>query len=172
MNTVTYYDQISSPLGPLVLASDGAALTGVWFDGQRYQRPINEAWQCGRDLPILHRAAAELAEYFAGERREFGLPLAPAGTPFQRAVWDAIARVPCGETITYRELAARAGQPRAIRAAGAATGRNPVSIVIPCHRIVGANGALTGYAGGLERKRALLTLERVDLASGSILRAA
>ena len=167
MNTFMYYDQIASPLGPLVLASDGAALTGVWFDGQRYQPPIGEGWQRRRDLPILRRSAAELAEYFAGERREFGLTLAPSGTPFQRAVWDAIASVPCGETITYSDLAARARQPRAIRAAGAATGRNPLSIVIPCHRIVGANGALTGYAGGLERKRALLALERVDLVSAS-----
>ena len=172
MKSAVYFDYVSSAFGPIVLATDGIALTGVWFDGQRYQPPMDSRWERRRDLPILQQAATELAEYFAGERREFGLALAPSGTPFQRAVWDAIARVPCGETIAYRELAIRAGQPRAIRAAGAATGRNPLSIVIPCHRIVGADGTLTGYAGGLERKRALLTLERVELAATPIRRAA
>ena len=160
MKTGVYFDHVVSPLGPLVLATDGEALTGVWFDGQRHQPPIGADWQRRCDLPIRRRGAAQLAEYFAGERTQFELALASSGTPFQRAVWNAIASVPYGETIVYRELAARAGQPRAIRAAGAATGRNPWSIVIPCHRIVGANGALTGYAGGLERKRALLALER------------
>lgn len=172
MKTVVYFDRVTSPLGLLVLATDGEALTGVWFDGQRYQPPIEVGWQRRCDVPILRRAAAELAEYFAGERRQFELALAPSGTPFQRAVWDAIASVPYGATIAYRELAARAGQPRAVRAAGAATGRNPLSVVIPCHRIVGAGGALTGYAGGLERKLALLALERADLAATPIRRAA
>jgi methylated-DNA-[protein]-cysteine S-methyltransferase len=102
----------------------------------------------------------QLAEYFAGQRTRFTLPLAPAGTPFQRAVWSGIATVPAGATISYSELALRAGHPGCVRAAGAATGRNPWSIVIPCHRIVGADGALVGYAGGLERKRSLLALER------------
>ena len=172
MNNVVYFDHVASPLGGLVLATDGEALTGVWFDGQKHQPPMGEGWQRRCDLPILQRTDRELAEYFAGERSEFEVPLAPSGTPFQRAVWNAIASVPYGGTIVYRELAARAGQPRAIRAAGAATGRNPWSIIIPCHRIVGADGALTGYAGGLERKRALLALECADLAVAPVRRAA
>ena len=160
MTAVSYFDCVSTPLGPMVLASDGDALTGAWFDGQRHQPPIGDAWQRRRDLPILRRAADELAAYFAAERTAFTLPLAPAGTPFQREVWQAISTVPYGETIAYRDLAAAIGRPASIRAAAAATGRNPLSIVIPCHRIVGADGALTGYAGGIDRKRTMLALER------------
>ena len=172
MNTVVYFDCIASPLGPMVLASDGDALIGAWFDGQRHQPPIGPDWHRRCDLPVLRQTAAQLERYFAGKRIEFDLPLAPAGTPFQRAAWSAIAGVPYGGTIAYRELAALAGRPRGIRAAGAATGRNPWSIVIPCHRIVAADGALTGYAGGLARKRSLLELERAVLGSASALRAA
>jgi O-6-methylguanine DNA methyltransferase len=106
------------------------------------------------------RAGAEITEYFAGTRSAFTVPLAPAGTPFQREVWNAIAAIPFGETAAYRDLASRIGRASCIRAAGAATGRNPLSIIVPCHRVVGADGALTGYAGGLERKRTLLALER------------
>ena len=160
MKTVTCFDYFASPLGRMLLATDGDALTGAWFDGQRHQPPLGAHWHRRDDLPILRQAASEFAAYFAGGRTRFELALAPAGTPFQRAVWDAIAAVPCGETIAYRELALRVGRPAAVRAAAAATGRNPLSIVIPCHRIVGANGALTGYAGGLERKRWLLLHER------------
>ena len=172
MKAVIYFDRMASPLGDMVLASDGDALSGAWFDGQRHQPAIGPAWQRRQDLSILRRAAAEFAEYFAGERTEFDLPLAPIGTPFQRDVWHAIADVPFGRTIAYRELAARAGRPGSIRAAGAATGRNPLSIVIPCHRIVGADGALTGYAGGLPRKRSLLELERSVLAAATVPRTA
>jgi methylated-DNA-[protein]-cysteine S-methyltransferase len=164
MKTAVYFDCITLPLGAMVLASDGDALTGAWFDGQRHQPPVGPAWQRRPGLAVLRRAASELAEYFARERTTFDLPLAPAGTPYQHAVWRAIAGVPFGATIAYRELAARAGCPRSIRAAGAATGRNPLSIIVPCHRIVGADGDLTGYAGGLPRKRALLELERVRVA--------
>jgi methylated-DNA-[protein]-cysteine S-methyltransferase len=160
MKGVVYFDCMSSRLGEMVLASDGDALSGAWFDGQRHQPQIGPDWQRQPGLAVLRRAAAELAEYFAGERFAFDVPLAPSGTPFQRELWRAIAGVPYGETIAYRELAARAGRPASIRAAGAATGRNPLSIIVPCHRIVGADGALTGYAGGLARKRALLALER------------
>ena len=172
MKSVMWFDHFVSPLGALLLGSDGEALTGVWFDGQRYQPSMGAEWQRRSDLAALNSAARELAEYFAGERTAFGLTLAPSGTPFQRAVWNTIASVPYGETIAYRDLAERVGQPRAIRAAGAATGRNPWSIIIPCHRIVGADGSLTGYAGGLERKRALLALERTKLAAAPIRRAA
>jgi methylated-DNA-[protein]-cysteine S-methyltransferase len=167
MMTVVYFDCMPSPLGEMVLASDGDALSGAWFEGQRYQPRIGPAWQRRPDLPVLRRAAAELAEYFAGERIAFGVPLAPVGTPFQRDVWRAIAGVPYGATIAYRELAARAGRPESIRAAGTATGRNPLSIIVPCHRIVGADGALTGYAGGLARKRALLALEHAAIAAAA-----
>ena len=167
MMNIVYFDRVPSPLGDMVLASGGDALTGAWFDGQRHQPPIGPAWLRRSDLPILRRAAAELNEYFAGERIAFDLALAPLGTPFQRDVWRVIASVPCGETIAYGELAARAGRPKATRAAGAATGRNPLSIIVPCHRIVGADGALTGYAGGLARKRALLALERAAAAAAA-----
>jgi len=160
MLTVVHFDCIPSPLGGMVLASNGDALTGAWFDGQRYQPPIGPGWARHPGLPVLRRAAVQLAAYFAGELIAFDVPLAPVGTPFQRDVWRAISGVPCGATIAYRELARRAGRPASIRAAGAATGRNPLSIFIPCHRIVGADGTLTGYAGGLARKRALLALER------------
>jgi methylated-DNA-[protein]-cysteine S-methyltransferase len=172
MKTAVYFDTVPSPLGPLVLATDGVALTGAWFDGQRYPPPMDTHWARRPDVPVLRQAAVELAGYFAGRRTRFELALAPYGTPFQRAVWEAIASVPYGETIAYRELAARVGLPACVRAAGAATGRNPLSIVIPCHRIVGADGALTGYAGGLPRKRALLALERAGMELASVRRAA
>jgi methylated-DNA-[protein]-cysteine S-methyltransferase len=159
MTTTVYYDEFASPLGPMLLATNGSALTGAWFVGQRYFPSIDAGWHRRRDLPLLLHAATELVEYFRGDRREFSVALSPRGTPFQRAVWAAIATVAYGATISYRELATRAGRPEAIRAAGAATGRNPLSIIVPCHRIVGANGTLTGYAGGLPRKRALLELE-------------
>ena len=111
-----------------------------------------------RHAPI-RQAKRELAEYFSGRRKRFSVKLAPEGTAFQRAVWKAIAQVGFGKTIAYAELARRAGRPRSARAAGAATGRNPIGIIVPCHRIVGSNGSLTGYAGGLSKKRALLELE-------------
>jgi methylated-DNA-[protein]-cysteine S-methyltransferase len=172
MNTTIYFDRIDSPLGAMLLASDGVALTGAWFDGQRYPPSIDARWRRRRDLPVLRRAAAMLVEYFDGSRKVFDIPLAPAGTPFQRTVWHEIFLVPYGETIAYRDLAARAGRPDAVRAAGAATGRNRLSIFVPCHRIVGADGSLTGYAGGLDRKRALLALERDDLVAAAARRAA
>ena len=172
MNTSIYFDRIDSPLGALLLASDGVALTGAWFDEQRYPPSIDARWQRRRDLAVLRHATAMLAEYFVGRRKLFDIALAPAGTPFQRAVWDQILRVPYGATLAYRELAVRAGRPEAVRAAGAATGRNPLSIFVPCHRIVGADGRLTGYAGGLDRKRALLARERDSQALELDLRAA
>jgi methylated-DNA-[protein]-cysteine S-methyltransferase len=172
VKTIVYFDCIPSPLGEMVLASDGDSLSGAWFDGQRHQPAVGPSWQRRPGLSVLRRAAAELAEYFAGERVAFDVPLAPVGTPFQHDVWRAIAGVPYGETIAYRELAARAGRSGSIRAAGAATGRNPLSIVVPCHRIVAADGALTGYAGGLSRKRALQALEHAVLAAGPVPRAA
>jgi methylated-DNA-[protein]-cysteine S-methyltransferase len=159
MNAVTHYDLVPSPLGTMLLVARDDALAGIYFEGQRYAPAVAADWRRAANHPALAAARAQLAEYFAGGRTEFTLPLASQGTPFQRAVWAAIATVPFGATIAYRELAARAGRPGSVRAAGTATGRNPWTIVVPCHRIVGADGALTGYAGGLDRKRALLALE-------------
>ncbi len=159
MNANVHFDFIDSPLGRLRLTATSAGLTSIHFEDERYAPPLDSAWIRAPAFPPLREAAMQLAEYFAGRRRAFDLPLSPVGTPFQRAVWDAIATVLPGETISYAELARRAGRPRSVRAAGGATGRNPLAIVIPCHRIVGADGSLTGYGGGLARKRALLALE-------------
>lgn len=152
----------ASPLGPLVLGSDGRAVTNIDFD----DTGVAVTNAAGASDPLLARLARELDEYFAGERTGFDLPLAPAGTPFRQSIWRALCEVPYGETRSYSELATRAGYPRAIRATGAANGANPIAILIPCHRIIGADGSLTGYAGGLERKRALLALERRVVPAG------
>ena len=156
-----YYDTYASPIGGMLLAATDDGLAGVYFDRQKHHPGKGRDWK--RDPANLHlkRARAQVAEYFAGKRREFDLALDPAGTDFQKAVWIAISGVPFGQTITYGELARRAGVPGSARAAGAATGRNPIGLVVPCHRIMGSDGSLTGYAGGLAKKRALLTLEGV-----------
>ncbi len=152
------YASYAAPLGPMCLAASPAGLVGAWFHGQKHFGGALAAWRRDDDHPVLRAAAAQLALYFAGARR-FTLDCAARGTPFQQAVWRAIAAVPYGEQITYAALASAAGAPGAARAAGAATGRNPLSIIVPCHRVVGHAGALTGYAGGLARKRALLDIE-------------
>jgi methylated-DNA-[protein]-cysteine S-methyltransferase len=151
-DTTTIYDTIDSPLGELLIASDGHSLTAVHMNGTP-----GPGWR--RDPVPLREGADQLHAYFAGELREFDLPLAAAGTPFQREVWEALRRIPYGETIGYGELAAAVGRPHAARAVGAANGRNPIAVVVPCHRVIGASGALTGYGGGLARKRLLLDLE-------------
>ncbi|HML62981.1 methylated-DNA--[protein]-cysteine S-methyltransferase [Solidesulfovibrio sp.] len=156
MTTCSY----ESAFGPMLLAAKDGALFGAWFLGQKH---FPEALIANGDAPsdgVLARAARECDAYAAGERRTFGIPLAPRGTPWQRAVWQALLAIAYGETLSYGELAARLGRPGSARAVGAAVGRNPLSIFIPCHRVVGANGSLTGYAGGLDRKRALLVLEK------------
>jgi len=160
MKAIVHFDFVDSPLGRMRITAVREGLTSISFDGDRYAPPQDPAWVRDPAFPALRRAAAQLTAYFAGERRVFELPLAPTGTPFQYAVWDAITAVPAGDTISYAELARRAGHPGSARAAGAATGRNPIAIVVPCHRIIGADGSLTGYAGGLDRKRALLALEQ------------
>jgi methylated-DNA-[protein]-cysteine S-methyltransferase len=154
-----YYDLYESPQGQMLLVADGEGLSGVYFAGQKYLPQVEPEWRRDARHAPLRQAKSELAEYFGGERVRFDTGLAPEGTPFQRSVWKAIPTVGFGKTITYSELARRAGHPGSARAAGAATGRNPISIIVPCHRIVGSNGSLTGYAGGLDRKRALLALE-------------
>ena len=145
MHTIT----VASPVGPLTLAESDGALVRITFrdDG---------ACDC---TPLLTEAARQLEEYFAGSRRDFDLPLAPAGTPFQQEVWLALRKIPYGQTHSYKDIACAIGRPKACRAVGMANNRNPLPIVIPCHRVVGVSGALTGYAGGLEIKDALLRLE-------------
>lgn len=161
--------EMDSPIGTLTLVSDGGALTGVFMQTHRHAPPT-EAWgplvEVREAPPVLQDAASQLSAYFAGERTDFDLPLAPVGTDFQRRVWAALETIPYGTTWSYAQLADRIGSPGAARAVGLANGRNPISIVVPCHRVVGADGSLTGYGGGVERKRALLSLEeRVSGAS-------
>jgi methylated-DNA-[protein]-cysteine S-methyltransferase len=148
-----------SPLGLMTLAASPAGLRGVWFDGQKHQPDVGP-WPVDGQHPVLVSAAAQLNEYFASIRQTFDLPLdLTAGTPFQQAVWRALQAIPAGSTNAYGALSQRIGKPAAVRAVAAAVGRNPLSIVVPCHRVIGSQGALTGYAGGLERKAALLALE-------------
>jgi methylated-DNA-[protein]-cysteine S-methyltransferase len=142
---------MSSPIGPLTLTAENGALTAVDF-GARQGRPV-------ADDPVLHEAARQLTAYFAGDLRRFDLPLRARGTPFQLTVWEALSRIPYGATISYRELAESIGRPTAARAVGHANGCNPLAIVVPCHRVIGADGTLTGYAGGVDAKAALLALE-------------
>lgn len=159
-STSTVHTRYDSPLGPMVLAASPTGLAGVWFDGQRHQ-PAPSSWPAAPEHPVLQAAQAQLAAYFAGTRSRFDLPLDLGnGTMFQQSVWRALLQIPYGATLSYGALSAAIGKPSAVRAVGAAVGRNPVSIVVPCHRVLGASGALTGYAGGLDRKTALLQGER------------
>lgn len=155
---------VPSPLGELRLVASAAGLAGLWFvQGQRHEPPpdLQATWPTVASHPVLDAAARQLEAYFQGRREGFDLPLdLSQGTPFQRAVWTALLAIPTGATTCYGALAARLGRPRAVRAVGAAVGRNPLGIVVPCHRVLGATGKLTGYAGGLDRKQALLQLER------------
>jgi methylated-DNA-[protein]-cysteine S-methyltransferase len=148
-----------SPLGPMLLAATDRGLCGIWFVGQRHG-PDASGWREDAQHPLLLEGIAQLRAYFAGERSAFDLPLdLQAGTAFQQSVWQQLLAIPPGGTTSYAELARRLGRAQAARAVGAAVGRNPVSIVVPCHRVIGTGGSLTGYAGGLERKTALLRLE-------------
>jgi len=150
MNTLT----VSTPIGDLQLVSDGQSLVRIAFPGQHQQVEVDSKADA-----VLAKAAKQLGEFFDGRRRHFDLPLAPAGTQFQREVWTQLTKIPYGEVRSYRDIAAEIGRPTAVRAVGAANGRNPLPIVMPCHRVIGADGSLTGFAGGLERKRQLLVLE-------------
>ncbi len=147
-----------SPVGPLLLAASDAGVHAIEFDAQRHPVPRGPHWRHG-DHPLLDATAAQLDGYFDGRRKAFDLPLAPRGTGFQQAVWHALASIPYGQTRSYAQLAAHIGHPTATRAVGAANGRNPLPIVLPCHRVIGADGALTGFGGGLPTKRFLLELE-------------
>ena len=156
----TLYTEMKSPLGTLLLTAENGSLIGVHFPGQKHDRPRQPHWRRADDEPVLAQARTQLAEYFAGQRTRFDLPLDPRGTSFQQAVWRALLAVPFGDTSTYGEIAAAIRRPSAVRAVGSAIGANPIGIVVPCHRIIGRDGSLTGYAGGLERKAKLLELER------------
>jgi methylated-DNA-[protein]-cysteine S-methyltransferase len=151
--TATLYDIVGSPIGELLLVGDGESLTGLAF------HPANARPGWRLEPTAFSGVKDQLDAYFAGELRTFDLPLAPAGTPFQRHVWDALTTIPYGETTSYGELAEVIGRPGSARAVGAANGRNPIAIVVPCHRVIGADRTLTGYAGGLDAKLTLLTLE-------------
>ncbi|WP_299538206.1 methylated-DNA--[protein]-cysteine S-methyltransferase [uncultured Streptomyces sp.] len=148
---------VDSPYGPLTLVATGGVLSAVYMAEHRH-RPPQETFGDPDERPFAE-AVRQLNAYFAGELREFDLPLHMAGTPFQRLVWEELRRIPYGTTRSYGELADRLGRPGASRAVGLANGRNPISIIVPCHRVIGASGSLTGYAGGLERKQRLLAFE-------------
>ncbi len=158
MNPDVVYTYMKSPNGTILLARSDAGLTHINFQEGKHKVQPGVSWR-REDGPLLE-AIDQLRAYFDGTRQAFDLPLAPDGTSFQQKVWRALQKIPCGETITYGELAARIGRPTASRAVGAANGQNPLPIVIPCHRVIGADGKLTGYAGGLKIKKALLDHEQ------------
>lgn len=150
---------LSTPLGPMTLAAHDTALVWAGFDGQKHA-PDSNAWPISDTHPVLRLACEQLQQYFASKRTAFGIPLdLGSGTPFQQSVWRSLLGIKPGATCSYATISQQIGNPKAVRAVGAAIGRNPVSIIVPCHRIVGSNGALTGYAGGIDRKIALLQLE-------------
>lgn len=156
---------LDTPLGAVLIARNADGLSGLWFEGQKYH-PGTLAAPRREDDALLTEAVINLCDYFAGKPLR-ALPLSPSGTPFQQAVWRALLAIPAGSTLSYGELARRVGRPKAVRAVAAAVGRNPLSVIIPCHRVLGADGALTGYAGGLHRKQALLMLEGARIATAA-----
>jgi methylated-DNA-[protein]-cysteine S-methyltransferase len=153
------FTEIPSPVGPLTLASDGRALTWVEFENPKWPARARDTWVRDDALAFFARARTQLEEYFAGARTAFDLALAPSGTPFQMKVRARLRRIPYGETISYAQLARDIGDAKATRAVGAANGQNPLSIIVPCHRVIGADGSLTGFGGGIARKKHLLALE-------------
>lgn len=156
-NRQLWYDDMRTPIGMLRLVAGDDGLHEIWFEHGRHQKPPQPGWL--RASEPVAQAREQLEEYFAGTRQAFHLALCPRGTAFQQAVWWELERIPYGATISYSELARRIGQPLAVRAVGAANGRNPLPIVLPCHRVIGADGSLTGFGGGLPTKRYLLAME-------------
>lgn len=156
-----FYTELESPIGPLLITSDGDSITGVHMEDQATRPEMGPHWI--RDDRRLKHARVQLTAYFEGRLQQFDLPLAGAGTAFQKQVWQALQEIPFGHTETYGELARRIGNEKASRAVGLANGRNPIGIIVPCHRVIGSNGALTGYAGGVERKKWLLAHERARM---------
>ena len=155
----TWMTTFESPLGPLLLMSDGTSLTGLHTDNDKHRPAVRPDWIRDDSVAPFAQTIAQLRAYFAGDLAEFDLPLAPQGTAFQMTVWRELRNIPYGETISYAELARRIGRPTASRAVGHSNARNPISIIVPCHRVIGADHSLTGYAGGLDRKRTLLEHE-------------
>jgi methylated-DNA-[protein]-cysteine S-methyltransferase len=151
------YTTFDSPLGELLAVGDGRALHGLYMQAGRTRTAVEPDWETA-EQPFAD-VRAQLAEYFAGRRRGFDIPLVLTGSEFERRAWSALQDIPCGETISYGELARRVGPPATPRNVGSANGRNPIAVIVPCHRVIGADGSLTGYGGGLERKRLLLELE-------------
>ena len=159
--TTRFYTWFESPVGPLLLAGSRYGLSYVSFSRGQHAVGVDPGWT--EDETEFHDAIRQLREYFAGERKTFSLPLCPEGTDFQRAVWSELRKIPYGETISYKQLACRIGKPKAVRAVGAANGANPIPIIIPCHRVIGHDGSLTGFGGGLPLKKRLLQLESRQL---------
>ncbi len=153
------YTQFDSPIGLITVNGNDDGLLGVWYES--HARTLSDFGVQDDDHPILRLTVSQLKEYFNGERREFSIPLAANGTEFQNKVWQALTTIPYGETWCYKDLAIAVGNPKASQAVGGANGKNPISIIVPCHRVIGKNGSLTGYAGGLDIKDALLKLEGV-----------
>lgn len=152
------YTDMPSPVGNLTVAATELGLCGIYFEQHRHFKG-KDGWQRDTDHAILRQAVCQLEGFFTGARSQFDVPLDLQGTPFQQDVWQQLLRIPHGATVSYGEHARAVGRPKAARAVGAAIGRNPVSIIVPCHRVIGSNGSLTDYAGGLERKRMLLEFE-------------
>ena len=157
-----FYDYLDSPIGSLLLAGDGECLVELGFPDGKAARRHQPEWV--RKPEPFAECKLQLQEYFAGKLREFDIPLAPRGTEFQRQVWDALLSIPYGETVSYGELARQIGRPTASRAVGAANGKNPIPVIIPCHRVIGSSGRLVGFGGGLPTKQQLLALERESIA--------
>ncbi len=162
-----YTAHYASPFGPITLASDGTSLVGLWFDGQKYFADTLEDAHRQKSLPVFEEARRWLDLYFSGKEPSFLPPLAPKATPFRKKVWDILLSIPYGQTMTYGEIAKTIARKQSSRmsaqAVGGAVGHNPISIIVPCHRVVGTNGSLTGYADGIDKKVQLLTLEGVDM---------
>lgn len=157
---MNYYTVIPSPVDPLTLVTDGEVLTGVYMQSHNPSPLQTEEWIRKDEHVVLQWTKSQLSEFFAGARTEFDLPLGPNGTQFQKSVWAQLCEIPYGETISYGELARRIGNPNSSRAVGMANSKNPISIIVPCHRVIGANGKMVGFGGGIDRKEILLKLER------------
>ena len=163
---MTCWSEVASPIGALLLVGEGGVLSGVYMERHRHG-PEPEIRSGQRDDVVFRAVREQFESYFAGRLTVFDLPLAPQGTEFQQRVWRALRDIPYGETISYAELARRIGRPLAVRAVGAANGRNPISIIVPCHRVIGSDGSLTGFGGGIERKRWLLAHEASHVPNAS-----
>ncbi|MBV7336834.1 methylated-DNA--[protein]-cysteine S-methyltransferase [Chloroflexi bacterium TSY] len=161
-----YYTYVESPIDPIMLVSDGVSLAGLYMDARRYDPGMDDSWIEDATIPPFPKASEQLAAYFEGTLTQFDVPLSMEGSDFQQHVWNELLTIPFGTTTSYGELAKRLDNPNGSRAVGLANGRNPISIIVPCHRVIGADGRLTGYGGGLPRKAALLAFEAAIRSSG------